>query len=50
MYSPPYLGELWSHHLNRTSADETAEYENFYALPQDLYGQTRCSASARKIR
>ncbi|MDP8984216.1 MAG: TonB-dependent receptor [Pseudomonadota bacterium] len=29
----------WAHHVNRTTADETAEYENFYGFPQDLYGQ-----------
>jgi iron complex outermembrane recepter protein len=29
----------WAHHLNQTSADETAEYENFFGFPQDLYGQ-----------
>ncbi|MDP9012255.1 MAG: TonB-dependent receptor plug domain-containing protein, partial [Pseudomonadota bacterium] len=29
----------WAHHNNQTSADETAEYENFAGFPQDLYGQ-----------
>ena len=29
----------WAHHVNHTSADETAEYENFFGFPQDLYGQ-----------
>jgi outer membrane receptor protein involved in Fe transport len=29
----------WAHHSNRTTADETAEYENFFGFPQDLYGQ-----------
>jgi iron complex outermembrane receptor protein len=29
----------WAHHVNQTSADETAEYLNFAGFPQDLYGQ-----------
>jgi outer membrane receptor protein involved in Fe transport len=29
----------WAHHVNHTSADETAEYLNFFGFPQDLYGQ-----------
>jgi iron complex outermembrane recepter protein len=29
----------WAHHVNRSLADETAEYENFPGFPQDLYGQ-----------
>lgn len=29
----------WAHHVNRTLADETAEYENFPGFPQDMYGQ-----------
>jgi iron complex outermembrane receptor protein len=29
----------WAHHLNTTTADETAEYINFPGFPQDIYGQ-----------
>jgi iron complex outermembrane recepter protein len=29
----------WAHHVNNSLADETAEYENFPAFPQDIYGQ-----------
>jgi iron complex outermembrane receptor protein len=29
----------WAHHVNSTTADETAEYLNFPGFPQDIYGQ-----------
>jgi iron complex outermembrane receptor protein len=29
----------WAHHDNNTQGDETAEYLNFPAFPQDIYGQ-----------
>jgi iron complex outermembrane receptor protein len=29
----------WAHHMNNTTADETAEYLNFPSFPQDIYGQ-----------